>query len=95
MTVLQELEAVLVLTQPSVFTKRLLLRYQPEQQLQQLKQQLLDAALPAIMQVRLISYCFLVRFVQAQQQWLNEAQQRRRNVLIRVQCCMAHGMASQ
>jgi hypothetical protein len=50
--VLQELEAVLVLTQPSVLTKRLLLRYQPEQQLQQLKQQLMDQALPAIIQVR-------------------------------------------
>jgi hypothetical protein len=49
----QELEAVLVLTQPSVLTKRLLLRYQPEQQLQQLKQQLMNQALPAIMQVRM------------------------------------------
>jgi hypothetical protein len=49
---LQELEAVLVLTQPSVLTKRLLLHYQPEQQLQQRKQQLMDQALPAIMQVR-------------------------------------------
>jgi hypothetical protein len=49
--VLQELEAVLVLTQPSPLTKRLLLRYQPEQQLQQLKQQLVQQALPAIMQV--------------------------------------------
>jgi hypothetical protein len=49
---LQELEALLVLSQPSALTKRLLLRYQPEQQLQQLKQQLLDQSLPAIMQVR-------------------------------------------
>ncbi|WIA40176.1 hypothetical protein OEZ86_013570 [Tetradesmus obliquus] len=48
----QELEAVLVLTQPSPLTKRLLLRYQPEQQLQQLKQQLLQQALPAILQQR-------------------------------------------
>lgn len=41
---------MLVLTQPSPLTKRLLLRYQPEQQLQQLKQQLLQQALPAILQ---------------------------------------------
>lgn len=49
---LQNLEALFVCTSPSPVTKRLVVRFEPQQQLRQLKQQLIEQALPAVLQVR-------------------------------------------